>query len=319
VPTKGSTIKRNDANCVPAIPEFRPIKHWIYEEDMKIARVMLTFLLILLPLQFAIANETNFDCSQSFCGCWTDVVITYEATIVNSNLVPQPDIQVFCLNQLNTILGTTDATGKIRMNISTSVSPGCGLGCDVLRLVKETSTTFDAWSSEIKYPKEFKENKAKITDGIIILNRSYQKGERKNGVYDGAWQEWCASRQWGFSGKLRLSGNYKNGLKEGLWTEYYCAGEKQMETTYKNGKKNGPYTQWYANGQTKQQGEWHDDHFNGKWTSWYPDGRLEEETQFHDDKRYGVSTQYRLDGSKVIDVDGRVTQQTNVNDTGRVK
>lgn len=118
---------------------------------MRIAALML--ILLLLPTQIGAAREGGFDCGRSFCGCWTDVLITYEATIFNTNHIPQTDIQVFCLNQLNTFLGTTDSFGKIKMNITTSVSPGCGLGCDVLKLVKDTSTTFDAWSSKIEYSK----------------------------------------------------------------------------------------------------------------------------------------------------------------------
>ena len=61
-------------------------------------------------------------------------------------------------------------------------------------------------------------------------------------------------------GKKEFEGSYKEGKKDGLWTNWYENEQKSSEITYKNGKqyiirtyKNGKregfWTWWYANGQ----------------------------------------------------------------------
>ena len=42
---------------------------------------------------------------------------------------------------------------------------------------------------------------------------------------------------------------FKNGKKDGLFTEWYKNGKKKKEVTYKNGELGGLWTQWYENGQ----------------------------------------------------------------------
>ena len=61
-------------------------------------------------------------------------------------------------------------------------------------------------------------------------------------------------------GKKEFEGSYKEGKKDGLWTNWYENGQKSSEITYKNGKqyiirtykdgkREGFWTWWYANGQ----------------------------------------------------------------------
>ena len=61
-------------------------------------------------------------------------------------------------------------------------------------------------------------------------------------------------------GKKEFEGSYKDGKKNGLWTDYHENGQKSSEITYKNGKqyiirtykdgkREGFWTWWYANGQ----------------------------------------------------------------------
>jgi antitoxin component YwqK of YwqJK toxin-antitoxin module len=61
-------------------------------------------------------------------------------------------------------------------------------------------------------------------------------------------------------GKKEFEGSYKDGKKDGLWTDYYKNGQKSSEITYKNGReyiirtykdgeREGLWTWWYGNGQ----------------------------------------------------------------------
>ena len=50
-------------------------------------------------------------------------------------------------------------------------------------------------------------------------------------------------------GKKEFEGSYKDGKKDGLWTDYYENGQKNYEGTSKNGKREGLWTWWYENGQ----------------------------------------------------------------------
>ena len=51
------------------------------------------------------------------------------------------------------------------------------------------------------------------------------------------------------TGKKTLQGQYKKGLKTGLWTEWNRIGQKEEERTYKDDEKDGLWTEWYENGQ----------------------------------------------------------------------
>ena len=55
-------------------------------------------------------------------------------------------------------------------------------------------------------------------------------------------------------GKKEFEGSYKDGKKDGLWTDYYENGQKSSELTYKNDKKDGKWTYWYEDGQKKWEG-----------------------------------------------------------------
>ena len=42
----------------------------------------------------------------------------------------------------------------------------------------------------------------------------------------------------------KATGNYKNGIKEGLWNFYLCDGTKQLSGKYINGKKTGYWSNY---------------------------------------------------------------------------
>ena len=72
-------------------------------------------------------------------------------------------------------------------------------------------------------------------------------------------------------GKTLLKGTYKNGKKDGLWTEWDENGRKRIKGINKDGRRDGLWTWWYENGQ--KEGE--DNYKNGELISqecWDEDG-----------------------------------------------
>ena len=49
-------------------------------------------------------------------------------------------------------------------------------------------------------------------------------------------------------GTKKEEGKYRNGLKDGKWTQWHSNGQKSDEGTYKNGKKDGLWTEWHFTG-----------------------------------------------------------------------
>ena len=50
-------------------------------------------------------------------------------------------------------------------------------------------------------------------------------------------------------------------------------GQLRFAETYKDGKRDGKYTDWYKNGQKSYEGTYKDGIKDGKWTYWSPDGK----------------------------------------------
>ena len=60
------------------------------------------------------------------------------------------------------------------------------------------------------------------------------------------------------TGKIYGETTFKDGKKDGLWTQWDENGQKRFEVTYKDGKNDGLWTQWYENGQKKYEGTYKD-------------------------------------------------------------
>ena len=52
----------------------------------------------------------------------------------------------------------------------------------------------------------------------------------------------------------RLTGSYKSGVREGIWTELFLSGQTKTTTTYRAGLWHGPLSEFYENGQKKRAG-----------------------------------------------------------------
>ena len=55
------------------------------------------------------------------------------------------------------------------------------------------------------------------------------------------------------NGQVKVSGQVKNGLKEGSWIEFYENGQKKSEGKYKGSLKEGNWRYWNENGTTQKE------------------------------------------------------------------
>jgi len=111
-------------------------------------------------------------------------------------------------------------------------------------------------------------------------------------------------------GKKEFEGSYKDGKKNGLWTDYHENGQKKSEGNHKDGKLDGLWTNWYENGQksseiTYKNGKqyiirtYKDGKREGFWTWWYANGQ-----KFYED----VYKDGELIESKKWDRDGNLIE-----------
>lgn len=56
------------------------------------------------------------------------------------------------------------------------------------------------------------------------------------------------------SGEIKIVGEYKNGLRSGLWSSWFTNGELQSELNYINGLEEGVYKVFHSNGNLKIKG-----------------------------------------------------------------
>ena len=76
-------------------------------------------------------------------------------------------------------------------------------------------------------------------------------------------------------GKTEFEGSYKDGKREGKWTEWYKNGLKEYECTYKDGKRDGLLTFWFENGQKKSEVTFKDGELISE-KEWNEDGSVKE-------------------------------------------
>ena len=84
------------------------------------------------------------------------------------------------------------------------------------------------------------------------------------------------------NGQKREEGTFKDGEKDGVWTEWYDNGQKEKEVTYKDGKQDGKWTGWNENGEKRYEGTSKDGELDGLSTAWYDNGQKSGEATFKD-------------------------------------
>ena len=144
--------------------------------------------------------------------------------------------------------------------------------------------------------KYFKENDDKPFNGIVF-DLSKETGNKIleykmiEGLKNGLYQEWYSD------GKLKRKGKYLNNTQVGDWTVWYYNGQMKFELTSK--MKVTLFNYWYEGGQKRSEGHWEDGKKVGKWFSWHSNGQVESEGFYIDDQKDGLWVSYDETGTKV--------------------
>jgi antitoxin component YwqK of YwqJK toxin-antitoxin module len=109
---------------------------------------------------------------------------------------------------------------------------------------------------------------------------------------------WC-------NGNKRSEVHLKNGIAEGLRTDWYESGAKKMECRYKTwedrvGKTytnlHGKKTEWYESGAKKSECKYSTGRITGIANTWYESGKMEFEIPFKVGVRHGVEIKWSESG-----------------------
>jgi hypothetical protein len=100
---------------------------------------------------------------------------------------------------------------------------------------------------------------------------------------------------------IRVEGFYKNGLQDGIWTEYSLKGPKFMRVQgpYKDGQRNGLWTVYSTRKKLKSKGFFQNDQRIGFWRFYNANGELEEEGNYTNGMRNGKWSFYDEQGDLV--------------------
>ena len=98
-------------------------------------------------------------------------------------------------------------------------------------------------------------------------------------------------------GIVLATGVYKQGVKEGTWTNYWPNGQKKMEQEWVRGKENGRQRGWHDNGKPAVEGAYVEGKPDGKWVWWYPNGQKKTEQTERGGKKEGLQQMWYDDGT----------------------
>jgi antitoxin component YwqK of YwqJK toxin-antitoxin module len=133
---------------------------------------------------------------------------------------------------------------------------------------------------------------------VIYCNddgRKYQEGNYINGQKNGVWT------QWNEYGEITNQGDYLNDKENGIWTHIWYVrseGRKLFEIEYLDGDKNGKYIEYYPNGKKCCETAYLKDKQNGKRIQYHDNGKKELETYYEDDLINGIQIEWFRDGQK---------------------
>jgi antitoxin component YwqK of YwqJK toxin-antitoxin module len=125
--------------------------------------------------------------------------------------------------------------------------------------------------------------------------------------------------------RLVMEGRTLNGLREGVWTEYWDNKLPHFVTSYSKDQRNGVHLDIRKTGQVEHCENYSDGkldgpsrHYvpgvgiaeevyysegerSGAYTKWYPGGKVQEQSNFNHDKRDGKTTYFLANGVKVAE------------------
>jgi hypothetical protein len=120
-------------------------------------------------------------------------------------------------------------------------------------------------------------------------------------------EEWCerrdpagtpvrhgAYRAFYPGGRLKVEGQFDEGLRVGGWTYWHGngigpgRGQKKEEGEYRAGREHGRWTRWHSLGPRREEGEYRQGVRQGRWTFWSELGQILREGEYRDGQEVGV-------------------------------
>lgn len=143
--------------------------------------------------------------------------------------------------------------------------------------------------------KELKRHKSPEREGKIKPKRKKNKrikGRYHDGVKIGIWTEFYPN------GRMKKEGTYNNGSKEGKWSYWHINGKQNKVEFYIDAKKDGIWEEWYSNGNKKKIETYKDGFKEGKYYYWYRNGQIKIECQYEHGKKQGKWIEWYKNGQK---------------------
>jgi hypothetical protein len=112
----------------------------------------------------------------------------------------------------------------------------------------------------------------------------------KNGIWDGQYYHYQ-------EGKLKSTGKYREGLKDGVWYTAHDNGSLWYKQTYLLGVLNGEIYWYYRNEQLMYKGNYLNGKAEGQWRSYYITGQPQGIYHHHEGEKDGEWLFYNEDGS----------------------
>jgi len=95
-------------------------------------------------------------------------------------------------------------------------------------------------------------------------------------------------------------GRYKDGLKNGIWKSYNCAGKVKTEMTYVNDRKNGYAKVYYSVGGLMEEGIWQGNKWTGKYKFYHENGQLYYDFNYNEEGKREGQQKYYYDNGKLM-------------------
>ena len=145
-----------------------------------------------------------------------------------------------------------------------------------------------AFSNEIRYQDERAYYNGSPFTGLLLVDENSKKkmGEFRNGYKFGLFTDFYAD------GIKKSEGRFVNGIKEEVHIEWYRNGNKKSEGYYSQDIIDGPFEEYYQTGNKKSQGTFAKGIKNGYFTEYYENGNKQVEGEFVSGQKNGLHASY---------------------------
>jgi antitoxin component YwqK of YwqJK toxin-antitoxin module len=129
------------------------------------------------------------------------------------------------------------------------------------------------------------EGKHNFQNGSLL-----SEGKYKNGKRDGKWTQYFVD------GLVSSDYNYIDGEFEGEQTEFFRSGKKYSVSEYKSGAHDGYQVVFFPNGQKSREGWQVNGNNEQQWITYYPDGNIDQDNYYRDGQLTDTTYFYAVNG-----------------------